>query len=145
MSWGRFWSPGIIARTGQGWTWTPPASPALHLEIQAQMKHQVVHKALHNRPCLKKATPALCLHRLNSVSDGASVLPLFLFIYFLLFRAAPMAHGGSQARGQIRPYSTAIATPDPSHVCDLHHKLIAMLDPQPTEQGQGSNPQPHGS
>ena len=24
-------------------------------------------------------------------------------------------------------------------------QLMAMLDPQPTEQGQGSNPQPHGS
>ena len=24
-------------------------------------------------------------------------------------------------------------------------QLTAMLDPQPTEQGQGSNPQPHGS
>ena len=24
-------------------------------------------------------------------------------------------------------------------------QLMAMLDPQPTEQGQGSNPHPHGS
>ena len=34
-----------------------------------------------------------------------------------LFRATPSAYGGSQARGRIR----ATATPDPSHVCNLHH------------------------
>ena len=44
---------------------------------------------------------------------------------FSFFRAAPMAYGGSQARGQIElqllAYTTATATPDPSWVCDLHH------------------------
>ena len=58
-----------------------------------------------------------------------------------------MAYGGSQARGPIG----AIAA-------GLHHnnagselyllptpQRMAMLDPQPTDQGQGSNPQPHGS
>ena len=37
-----------------------------------------------------------------------------------------MVYGGSQARGQIRAvaalaYTTATATLDLSHVCDLHH------------------------
>ena len=45
--------------------------------------------------------------------------------FFRLFRAAPVAYGGSQARGPIRaiarPQATAIATPDPSRICDLHH------------------------
>ena len=60
-----------------------------------------------------------------------------------------MAHGGSQARGQI---GTTIA--------DLHHShsnagselplrptplLTATLDPLPTEQGQGADLHPHGS
>ena len=66
--------------------------------------------------------------------------------FFSLFSAIPTAHGGSQARGQIG--STAAS---------LHHshagselrleptpQLTATLDLQPTEQGQGSNPQPHG-
>ena len=37
----------------------------------------------------------------------------------------PMAHGGSQARGQngavAATYTTATATKDLSHICDLHH------------------------
>ena len=49
----------------------------------------------------------------------------FVFCLFAFSGAAPAAYGGSQARGQIelRPpaYTTVIATPDPSHVCDLHH------------------------
>ena len=51
---------------------------------------------------------------------------IYLFIYlFLLFRTAPSADGGSQARGQLElqllTYATATATQDPSHVCNLHH------------------------
>ena len=45
-------------------------------------------------------------------------IPFSFFFYLFAFsRAAPMAHGGSQARGRIR----ATATLDPSHVCNLHH------------------------
>ena len=48
----------------------------------------------------------------------------FLFLFFLLFRASPIAYGGSQARGWIRAtpvgLATATATQDPSHVCSLH-------------------------
>ena len=77
----------------------------------------------------------------------------FFLLYFILFfafsRAAPAAHGGSQAWG---PIGTAAA--------GLHHshsnagfelwlrptlQLTAMVAPSPTEQGQGPNPQTHGS
>ena len=49
-----------------------------------------------------------------------------LFIYlFLLFRAAPVAYVGSQARGLIRATAASLchstATPDPSHIYELHH------------------------
>ena len=69
-----------------------------------------------------------------------------LFIYV---RATPAAYGSSQIRGR-----------NWSHSWSLHHsrsntgsepclqptpQLTATLDPQPTEQGQGSNPQLHGS
>ena len=48
----------------------------------------------------------------------------FIFIFiFLLFRSAPAAYGGSQARGQIELQLPACAkdTPDLSCVCDLHY------------------------
>ena len=49
----------------------------------------------------------------------------FFFLFFLLFRAIPVAYGGSQAGGRIRAIApataAATATQDPSHVCDLHH------------------------
>ena len=73
------------------------------------------------------------------VSSPHMLIPLFLF--FLLFKATPTAYGGSQSRGLLR----AIAA-------GLHHshsnvatppQLMTTLDPQPTEQGQGSNPPPH--
>ena len=49
------------------------------------------------------------------------------FFFFGLFRAAHMAYGGSQAGGLIGAipaclhYTTATATPDPSHISNLHH------------------------
>ena len=50
----------------------------------------------------------------------------FLFFVFCLFRAIPAAYGGSQARGligatELPAYTTATATPEPSHVCNVHH------------------------
>ena len=43
----------------------------------------------------------------------------------LLFRAAPMAHRSSQARGQLElqllAYTTATIMWDQSCICDLHH------------------------
>ena len=60
-----------------------------------------------------------------------------------------MAYGGSQARGP----TAAVA----AGLCQSHSnvgsklglqptpELMAMPDPQPTEQGQGPNPQLHGS
>ena len=88
------------------------------------------------------------------------VVSLYLFIYlfihsfiylflFFLFRATPMTYGGSQARGPIGATAASL--------CQSHSnvgsepglrptpQVTAMLDPQPTEQGQGLNPQPHGS
>ena len=52
----------------------------------------------------------------------------FFFFFFCIFafsRAAPVACGGSQARGQIGAvapaYARATATRDLSHICNLHH------------------------
>ena len=44
--------------------------------------------------------------------------------FFCHFRASPIAYGGSQDRGligaKLPAYATATATPDQSHICDLH-------------------------
>ena len=49
----------------------------------------------------------------------------FSFLSLFTFRAAPVAYGSSQAKGQIGAaaagYTTATAMPDPSHFCNLHH------------------------
>ena len=68
-------------------------------------------------------------------------IPLFFtfFFFFLVFfvfsRAAPMAYGSFQARDQIGntvlTYTTATATQDLSHVCELHHssRQCQILNP----------------
>ena len=65
------------------------------------------------------------------------------FILFFLFTAAPVTYGNSQAKGWIgaapAAETTTMATLDLSHICDLCCSSAAMPDPQPTEQGQGSN------
>ena len=72
-----------------------------------------------------------CFHVLAIVNRAAmnigmhvSFLSLFFF-FFCLFRAQPMAYGGSQVwvESKLQPlaYATATAMRNPSHVCDLHH------------------------
>ena len=72
----------------------------------------------------------------------------FLFC-FVFSRATPMAYGGFQARGLIRAVATGLYHSHSNVGPELHlwptPQLTAMLNPQPTEQGQGSNPQPPGS
>ena len=60
-----------------------------------------------------------------------------------------MADGGSQARGRIGAVATRICQSHSNTGCEPRlqptPQLTATLDRQPTEQGQGLNPQPHGS
>ena len=83
-----------------------------------------------------------------------SILFIYLLTYFAFFRAAPEVYGSSQARG----LSGAVAaSPCHSHShnrSEPHLRptpqrqwrcLMATPDPWPTKQGQGLNPQPHGS
>ena len=71
------------------------------------------------------------------------------YYYYLFFRAALMAYGSSQARGQIEvwppAFATTTATRDLSCICDLHHSSWQRRILNPLERGQGSNLQPHGS
>ena len=70
---------------------------------------------------------------------------LFTF-FFLLFRAVPVAYGGSQARGGIvagRHHSYSNARSEP--YLRPTPQLTATPDPEPAERGQGWNLRPHGS
>ena len=56
------------------------------------------------------------------------------FFSFLHFRAAPVAYGGSQPRGQIG--ATAIAMPDLKLVYGLHHSSLQGQIPDPLSKGR---------
>jgi len=74
---------------------------------------------------------------------------LFVFVFLPFSSATSMAYGDSQARGLIGAVAAGL--------CQSHSnagseprlqptpQLTAMPDPQPTERGQGPNPQPRGS
>ena len=70
---------------------------------------------------------------------------LYLSFYDCTPRHLEVPRLGARSELQLPAYATATATRDPSLVCDLHPQLMAMPDPLPTEQGQGSNLQPRGS
>ena len=80
---------------------------------------------------------------------GVIYLFIYLFWFFGFSGAAPAAHGGSQVRGRIEavaaglPQSHSKVGSEPPPQPTL--QPTATPDPQPTEQGQGLNPQPHGS
>ena len=89
-------------------------------------------------------------------------LRIFFFFFFLSFVffvvvvvvvaiswAAPAAYGGSQARGRIGAIATGLRQSHSNAGSEPRlqptPQLTATPDPEPAEQGQGSNPQPHGS
>ena len=76
-----------------------------------------------------------------------SVPKLFIYLFICLFRAAPTAYVGSQARGLIGAVATSLRQSHSNMGSKPHlqstTQLMAMLDPQPTEQGPGSNLQLH--
>ena len=78
---------------------------------------------------------------------GNTYLALSFFFLFL-FRATPVAYGGSQPRGQIGAAAAGLCHRHSSAGSEPHLRsllqLVATPDPQPTEQGQGSNLQLHG-
>ena len=71
------------------------------------------------------------------------------FFFFYFFRDAPMAYGGSQARSRIEAIAAGLHqsySDTRSEPClQLIPQLMATPNSKPTEQGQGSNLQTHGS
>ena len=118
----------------------------LHVSSQkAQKILGIIRKDTGNK--IKLVTLPLCK---TSVQSKMCVLHGFgcphSFFFLGLFTAALAAHRGSQARG---PIGAVAASPCQSHARSEPSfrptpQLMAMTDPQPTEQGQGLNPHPHG-
>ena len=73
----------------------------------------------------------------------------FVFVFFAISWAAPVAYGGSQARGQIGAVAASLHQSHSNTRSEPHLQPTPQLtetpDPLPTEQGQGPNLQPHGS
>ena len=59
-----------------------------------------------------------------------------MFLFFWSFRAALAAYGGSQARGLLRAIARPTATPDPSHVCHLHHSSLQCQNLNPLNEAR---------
>ena len=80
---------------------------------------------------------------------GAYYYFFFYFFIFWLFKAAPTAYGGSQARVPIRATAAGLHQSHSNSGGEAHLRptpqLTATVNSKPTELGQGWNPQPHGS
>ena len=76
------------------------------------------------------------------------LLFFFFFFFFSPFRAAPVPYGSSQARGLIGATPAILPHSHSNTGSKLHlqptPQLTTMPDSQPTEQGQGLKPHPHG-
>ena len=85
----------------------------------------------------------------NIYMNGQVHLNFFFFCLFVFSRAAPTAYGGSQASGRIGPVAAGLRHSHSTTGSGLRLRPIpqlkAVLDPYPTEEGQGWNLQPHGS
>ena len=65
----------------------------------------------------------------------------FFLFFFFLFRAAPRAYGsvprlGVESELQLPVYTTATATQNRSHVCDLHHSSQQRQIPNPLSENR---------
>ena len=71
----------------------------------------------------------------------------FILFYFGLFRVVPAAYEGSQARGPIEATAANLHHSHRNARSERRLRPTPQLtqDTQPTDRGQGSNPQPYGS
>ena len=82
---------------------------------------------------------------------GGTTNPLdveLFFFFFFVFLGPRAAYGGSQARSRIRAVAAGLCQ-NHSNTRSKPHlpptpQFAETLDPQPTEQGQGSNLRPYG-
>ena len=67
------------------------------------------------------------------MQDHLIKIILYCIVFFLLFRVAPVAYGGSQARGQIAAVATGLRHRHSNTRSEMHLQpmpwLMATLDP----------------
>ena len=92
------------------------------------------------------ATAKVMIENFYGILIWVSILLLDFFFYlFLFFRAAPMAYGGSHARGLIRATAAGLRyshnTRSESRVCDLYHssRQHQILNPLSEARGRTCN------
>ena len=61
---------------------------------------------------------------------------IFYFYLFIFWGGHTWGIWSSQARGWIWAYTRAIATQDPSHICDLHHSSQQYQIPNPLSKAR---------
>ena len=73
--------------------------------------------------CHSQNTKRVCTYRSKFPKINNFTASLGIFFLFLIFRASPAAYGSSQVgvelKLQLPGYTTATATPDPSHIWNL--------------------------
>ena len=74
---------------------------------------------------------------------GICILFIYLFILGLHLKNMEAPWLGVESELQQLTYTTATATKDPSHICNLHHSSRQRQIPDPRSRGQGSNSGPH--
>ena len=89
---------------------------------------QALLTATLNSSPLANHTPVLFRVALSPIPMGMTVQVSgeFLLFFFFAFSGLPLRHMevprlGVESELQLLAYTTATATWDPSHVCDLHH------------------------
>ena len=70
--------------------------------------------------------------------------PEYVSLYLFFLRSPPVAYGSSQTRGRIGAAAASHSNARSNPCLQPTPQLMANLDPQRTERGQGSNLHPHG-
>ena len=103
----------------------------------------------HIKQCIKQQKNLIFVSLFHCILHLLYYYVIVNFFFCLFSGATPAAHGDSQARGRIGVVATGLHHSHSSAGSEPRlwstPQLMAMPDPWPTEQGQGWNPQPHGS
>ena len=104
---------------------------------------------LSSHPSFTKLDQKTCGCFYQSLLMFYIFLKIFSFAFFFRAATSPSAYGGSQARDHIGATAAGLCHSHMNTGSELcpwpTPQFMEMLDPQPTERGQGWNPQPHGS
>ena len=89
-------------------------------DAPAPSPHLSFLSSLRSIPCA-----SLVMSGFLSTYSVSDTIHVYFFFFIFLFRAVPLAYGGSQARGRIGATAAGLrhshSNSDPSHVCDVHH------------------------